>query len=40
MKGDYAYFVKWKGYGESENNWVAESDAGCIESSFVTITPD
>ena len=24
---EMAYYVKWKGYPESENSWVRESDA-------------
>jgi len=27
-EGRIGYFVKWKGYGESENSWVDEQDAG------------
>ncbi|KAF8801361.1 hypothetical protein BYT27DRAFT_7115334 [Phlegmacium glaucopus] len=27
-EGRMGYYVKWKGYGESENSWVDELDAG------------
>jgi len=27
-QGRTGYFVKWKGYGEAENSWVDEKDAG------------
>jgi len=27
FKNEMAYFVKWKGYDETENSWVKESDA-------------
>jgi hypothetical protein len=29
LQGRTGYFVKWKGYGEEENSWVDEKDAGC-----------
>jgi hypothetical protein len=32
-----AYFVSWKGYPESENCWVSENDAGCANSSCLTM---
>jgi len=31
-EGRIGYFVKWKGYGESENSWVDEADAGNAEN--------
>lgn len=30
-----AYLVKWKGYGESENSWVRESDAPYVSLALV-----
>lgn len=29
-----AYFVKWKGYPDSENSWVKESDAPYVSTAF------
>ncbi|KAG6809241.1 hypothetical protein H0H92_001051 [Tricholoma furcatifolium] len=31
-EGRMGYFVKWKGYPESENSWVDEQDAGNAQS--------
>jgi hypothetical protein len=28
VQGKFGYLVKWKGYGEEENSWVREEDAG------------
>lgn len=27
LQGKYGYLVKWKGYGEDQNSWVAQEDA-------------
>jgi hypothetical protein len=39
FQGQMAYFVKWKGYDDSENSWVNQDDAGYVTDATILEWP-